>query len=286
MTFKVLPLAADSMGVRSLATYVETDKRILIDPGAALGPKRYGLPPSDIEMKELTRHIRLIKSYAKKCDAITISHYHYDHYMPEDDIYVGKKVFIKDPDHNINLSQKKRAHDFLESFELNYEVSDGKTFKLGKTTLRFSPPVFHGGTSKLGYVIMADVVYKNFRFIHASDVQGPQTDEATEWIISENPDILMLSGFPTIFLGWRFPKSGLERSNENLIKILSETDVSTIILDHHIARDLNYKKKITSVLATAEKLGKRVVTAAEFLGEKNNFLEARRKELFVKEKRS
>ncbi len=286
MVFKVLPLAADSMGVRSLATYVETDQKILIDPGAALGPKRYGLPPSNIEMKELTRRIRLIKSYAKKCDVITISHYHYDHYMPDDNIYSGKKLFIKDPDNKINLSQKKRSHDFLESFDLNYDISDGKEFQLGKTTLKFSPPVFHGGTSKLGYVIMVDVIYNKFKFIHASDVQGPQTNEATKWIINENPNVLVLSGFPTIFLGWRLPKSGLERANKNLIKILNDTSVNTIILDHHIARDLNYKKKIASVLAAAEKLGKRVVTAAEFLGNENNFLEARRKELFAKEKRS
>ena len=43
---KIKPVASDSMGTRSMATYVETkDVKIFIDPGVALGPSRYGLPP-------------------------------------------------------------------------------------------------------------------------------------------------------------------------------------------------------------------------------------------------
>src|SRR2546430_650265 len=42
---KVIPLAADSLGVRSMATYVEVaDTGILIDPGATLAPSRFTLP--------------------------------------------------------------------------------------------------------------------------------------------------------------------------------------------------------------------------------------------------
>ena len=41
---RVMPLAADSLGVRSMATYVEAGTlRLLIDPGATLAPRRYGL---------------------------------------------------------------------------------------------------------------------------------------------------------------------------------------------------------------------------------------------------
>ena len=43
---RVMPLAADSLGVRSMATYVEAGAlRLLIDPGATLAPRRYGLDP-------------------------------------------------------------------------------------------------------------------------------------------------------------------------------------------------------------------------------------------------
>ena len=46
----VVPLAADSLGVRSMATYVECGQtRILIDPGASLGGSRFNLPPADEE---------------------------------------------------------------------------------------------------------------------------------------------------------------------------------------------------------------------------------------------
>ena len=44
---KVIPLAAESLGVRSMATYVEVGRTgILIDPGATLAAARFGLPPS------------------------------------------------------------------------------------------------------------------------------------------------------------------------------------------------------------------------------------------------
>ena len=46
----VVPLAADSLGVRSVATYVECgDTRIVIDPGASLGRSRFNLPQSIAE---------------------------------------------------------------------------------------------------------------------------------------------------------------------------------------------------------------------------------------------
>src|SRR2546427_3137774 len=47
---RVIPLAAESLGVRSMATYVEAgDLRILIDPRATLAPAPPGLPPADAE---------------------------------------------------------------------------------------------------------------------------------------------------------------------------------------------------------------------------------------------
>ena len=102
---KINVLACDSLGVRSLATFVKTDKTILIDPGAALGPSRYGLPPSPQELNALDDAVENIKKYATKAQIMTISHYHYDHYMPDDCIYKNKILLIKDPENKINLSQ-------------------------------------------------------------------------------------------------------------------------------------------------------------------------------------
>ena len=67
---KIIPIAFDSFGVRSMATYVETDKKILIDPGAALGPSRFGLPPSKQELKMLDKLTKEIINYAKKAEIL------------------------------------------------------------------------------------------------------------------------------------------------------------------------------------------------------------------------
>jgi len=283
---KIIPLAFDSMGVRSTATWVETNKKILIDPGAALAALRYGLPPAKIEYRRLEELSKKICSYAKKSDILTISHYHYDHHFPEEDFYQGKILLIKDPKNKINLSQRKRGDEFLKLLGKNPKrilFADGKEFEFGKTNLKFSPPFFHGReNSKLGYVLITSILYQGEKLLHASDIQGPQTKDTTDWIISENPDILILSGYPTFLLGFRFSKKSLLESNQNLIRILSQTKVNTIILDHHLVRDLHYLNKIEEVLHTAEKLKKKVITAAEFLGQKPDFLEARRKEFYQK----
>ena len=53
LNFKIIPLAAESLGVRSMCTYVETpDLRILIDPGVSLGP-RFGLLPHPKEYEAI-----------------------------------------------------------------------------------------------------------------------------------------------------------------------------------------------------------------------------------------
>ncbi|HDO19729.1 MAG TPA: MBL fold metallo-hydrolase, partial [Thermoplasmatales archaeon] len=80
---KVIPITSDSLGVRSLAVYVETkDCRLIIDPSAALGPSRYGLPPHPLEIEALDKAKREIREIARECDLFVISHYHYDHYDP------------------------------------------------------------------------------------------------------------------------------------------------------------------------------------------------------------
>ncbi len=59
-------------------------------------------------------------------------------------------------------------------------------------------------------------------------------------------------------------------------RILNETAVETLVVDHHLLRDLKWREKIARIFET----GKEVKTAAEFLGLENDMLEARRKELF------
>lgn len=73
----VKPLAFDSFGVRSMATFVETDGlKVLVDPAVALGPRRYGLPPHPVEICRMKETWDEIRRYAALSDLLVITHYH------------------------------------------------------------------------------------------------------------------------------------------------------------------------------------------------------------------
>jgi predicted metallo-beta-lactamase superfamily hydrolase len=276
----IIPIASDSLGVRSMATYIETkDCKILIDPSAALGPKRYGLPPSQKEQDTLVKTKVMIAKQAQHCDMMIISHYHFDHYDPNEMFYKSKKVFAKDISQHINKSQKQRGTDFKNMVEhiCDLEYCDDSTHQFGKTTLTFSPPFFHGPENvRLGYVIMTTVDDGRIKVLHSSDVQGPVTQNAKEYILDQKPNLLIMDGPPSIFLGWKFSKQNLQDASDNLVEIISTLHCE-VILDHHLLRDL----KFVDVFPKPYLVGKdNVKTFAEYLGKENITLEAHRKELW------
>jgi len=277
---KIIPIASDSLGVRSMATYVETkDCKILIDPSAALGPKRYGLPPVQQELEALFNTKLKISELAEKCKILVISHYHYDHYDPNEIFYKGKKVFAKDIEKDINKSQKGRGTDFKKIVGniCDLEYCDDSKHQIGNTKIVFSPPFFHGPENvRLGYVVMTTIDDGEKRIIHSSDVQGPVTKSAKDYIIDQKPDLLIMDGPPTIFLGWKFSKQSLQDASDNLVEIIKTLECQ-VILDHHLLRDLKY----LDIFSEPYRIGKeKVKTFAEYLGKENNTLEAHRKELW------
>jgi len=287
MIKKIVPLAFDSFGVRSMATFVETsDLKILIDPGVSLAPLRYGLEPHPLELQRLNEAWKTIKKYAEDSDVLIITHYHYDHHDPHHpELYKSKTVFIKHPTEKINKSQKNRATFFLEAIKglpKKLEISDGNTFQLGRTHIAFSKAVCHGTNPRLGYVTEVSIKSSNEKFLHTSDVEGPSLEEQINFILEEKPDVLFVDGPMTYMLGYRYSFKSLEISNNNLVKVIKEIDLQTLVLDHHFLRDLNYKMRIKQVYEVAEKYDVRVLTAAEFCGRKIEMLEALRKELYVK----
>ncbi|AHF80730.1 MBL fold metallo-hydrolase [Thermococcus paralvinellae] len=289
---KIIPLASESLGVRSLATYVKIGKTgILIDPGAALGPKRYSLPPAKAELEALMKARERIQSYAKKADIVTISHYHYDHHTPffegiyessspekAREVYEGKILLIKHPKENINFSQRKRAWNFLKEAEKiakKIEYADGRFFDFGEFIMEFSPAVSHGSEgTKLGFVIMVMVDDGTKRLVHASDIQLLNR-KAVEWIIKQMPDILITGGPPTYLEGYRV-KDAWNTGLKNLNEIIKETNAQ-VILDHHLIRDKRY-------LEFFAQLEKDPLTFARFLKREDKPLEAYRKELHKIEK--
>lgn len=289
---KIIPLASESLGVRSLATYVKIDKiGILIDPGAALGPKRYSLPPAKAELDALIKAREKIQTYAKKADIVTISHYHYDHHTPffegiyessspekAGEVYGGKILLIKHPKENINFSQRKRARNFLKEAEKiakKIEYADEKFFDFGDFIMEFSPAVPHGSEgTKLGFVIMLMIDDGAKRLVHASDIQLLNR-KAVEWIIKQMPDILITGGPPTYLEGYRV-KDAWNTGLKNLNEIIKETNAQ-IILDHHLIRDKRYPKFFSQ-------LEREPLTFARFLKREDKPLEAYRKELHMVEK--
>lgn len=295
---RVVPLAAESLGVRSMCTLVETaDVRILLDAGASLCPNRFGLPPHPQEFKAMIQARRRIAEAANKVGIVSISHYHYDHVTPpfEDwlcnwteqektarQIYDGKLVLTKNPREQINSSQRERGWLFQRTtgrYAAKLETADGKTFTFGDTKARFSEPVFHGPeNSGLGWVLMTTIEVDDERFLYAPDVQGPMSTRTLEIVLDQKPHLLMIGGPPLYLSGFKVGEEEIQTGLKNLERLVEA--VPHIILEHHIVRDENWLEKTTSLSYSAYKLGHTVQTASEFLGIQTSFLEANRKKLF------
>jgi len=261
--------------------------KILIDPGVCLAPYRFGYPPHPIELERMSRHWSSIVKHAKKSEVLIVTHYHYDHYNPSEDleIYKGKTVLIKHPTENINRSQKIRANTFLEKIQdlsKKLEYSDGREFEFRKTKIVFSKAVYHGTSPKLGYVTEVLVDDGEFRFIHTSDVQGPSLREQVDFILQKKPNLVLIDGPMTYMLGFRYSYASLNASIENLIKILDACPLDAMILEHHFLRELKWKERIPMVFKEAEKRRIPLETAADYLKKPIELLEAKRTELYRK----
>ena len=281
---KITPLASETLGVRSMAVAVETDDcTVLLDPSIALAPKRYGLEPHKVELDRKEALWKTVLKWAKKADIMTISHYHYDHHDPDrPEMFRGKKLLVKHPYENINRSQKERASTFQKAIEgvpESLEFADGKTFQFGGTTLTFSEAVPHGTNSRLGYVLQLVIEEGDENFLHTSDVQGPSLDSQADFILKHKPNNLACDG-PMTYMMYRYGKRALERSIENLQRIILDTDIKTIMLDHHLARELKWRERMQPVFDAGEEQGCDVTTFAGYLGKEDDLLEARRKELW------
>ncbi len=275
-------IAFDSMGVRSMATVVDTkDVKIFVDPSVALAPRRFGLPPHDKEVERMYELAKVIEEEALDSDVIIITHYHYDHFdlgrKVSLKVYEGKVVLIKHPRENINRSQRvERAPLFLKSIEglpKKIEFADGRKFRFGSTSVRFSEAVPHGTNTKLGYVIEVLVESEGERFLFSSDVEGPSLDEQVRFIEEVDPHVAVIDGPMTYMLGFRYSKESLRASEENLRRILDLPSLELLVLDHHFCRELGFRERVPSISNMFK-------TAAEASGRRNELLEAMRRELY------
>ena len=281
---RITPLAADSLGARSMATLVETpDVTILLDPGVRLGPYRYDLPPHPTEEARRKDLWRRIKEAAKKAEVLTVSHYHYDHHNPDaPSIYRGKLAYLKDGKFHINRSQRERASVFvraLKKYPQEVQVADGNDVDFGGTQLTFSPAVPHGYNDELGYVVMARIAQGGEVFVHTSDVLGPPLKEHLGFLLDANPTVLYADG-PMTHMPENYPEVYTARSLANLERIVRSTGLRTLILDHHLLRDREWRKRLEPLATVTEEHDVTVQTAAEYAGKAVDQLEANRDHLY------
>lgn len=284
---KIKLLASDSLGVRSMATFVETDDvKIIIDPSCDLAPNKYGLPPHPKEIEILKQYWKEIEKHIKLADIIIITHYHYDHFNPKHiELFKEKFLFIKHPEKNINQSQKKRAKDFINALNQSkqkpkkIEYADGQTFNFGKTKIIISEALPHGISNKLGYLLEVCISDGKQNLVFSSDVEGPALKEQIDFMLKNKPDFVIIDGPMTGMLGYRYPQTALKESIKNLISLI-KAKPNTIIIDHHLLRDVHWRERIKDVFEEAKKNKVKVLTFAEYNGKEINVLENKRKELY------
>lgn len=292
---ELTPLAADSMGVRSLALAIETEMRVIIvDPGASLAPRRAGHRPHPREYRALKRRSDAIQDWGDRADVVVLTHFHFDHYVPSfenwrynwssearaERLYEGATVLGKHTEEDINYSQRKRGYyvdQLCEAVSETYRYADGERLEVGDVTIEFSEPVPHGPPeTELGYVLMVAIEDGVERVVYTSDVQGPVVEESLDWILARDPDLVVADGSPTYLSEETFPESTRERARDHLAAIAARCP---LVVDHHLLREREYDAYLAPVLAAADDAETAVRTVAEFRDESNRLLEARRAEL-------
>jgi predicted metallo-beta-lactamase superfamily hydrolase len=286
---RIVPLAADSMGARSMCTFVETeDCNILIDPSVRVGPHRYGLPPHPSEKKRRAELWRAIREKANRAKVFMVSHYHFDHHNPDaPSLFRGKTALLKDYENKTNKNQGNRGRRFANKigrYAKEVVIADGEEFRFGDTEVVFSEPVVHGVNERMGYVLEVCIREGDSAFVHTSDIVGGSRKNQVDFIIGHNPQTVVMDGALSYMMGI-YGKDNMERSQRNIVRLIEKTDLRTLVLDHHLLREKKWMERIPLVLKSAKERRVKLLTCAGYLGRSDELLEARRKDLFGKSAR-
>jgi len=278
---KIKIIGTESLGVRGLCCTVEfNNRKIIIDPGIALGYVRNGLKPHPLQVAvgKIIRD-RIIKELKTSTD-IVISHFHGDHVPLVDanpyqlsinqvgNINKNCKIWAK-KENSINNKMKAREEAILFGLNQNMENAEGKIDE----NIFFSQKVPHGleGTH-LGEVIMTCVKHKELKFLHASDLQFLD-EKSIEVILDIGPNVLLASGPPVYLEDYMNDKK--ELAWNNLFKVSNKVD--TLILDHHLLRSeqgISWLDKLNDIS------NNKVICAADYMKKERHLLEAWRGKLY------
>ncbi len=270
-------IGTESLGVRGLCCLVSTgDRRVVIDPGVALGFRRHGLLPHPVQVAASERVKSLIEKALQDATDIVISHYHGDHcplvdanpYQLSADsvaaLFMRPRLWTKGME-DLSYSQSGRARSLEENLKRSFTSSEGG----GDAVLNFSQAVPHGEQGGHGgYVMMTRIEGEGTVFVHASDIQM-LNDTAIDKILDWHPHIVLASG-PPLYLP-SLTRGQQEAALKRTLHLANGVD--TLILDHHLMRSRKGEEWLDY---TSSLSNHRIVCAADFMGLRRNLLEAER----------
>jgi len=276
-------LGAESLGVRGLSCVVQVDgRKIVIDPGLALGYQRHGLlpHPAQVAVGEGVRQ-RILAELEDATDVV-MSHFHGDHIpLPDANPYQLSaqrvapfcrriRLWAKGPK-GLSQNMLRRREALGEVLERELPNAEGQE----NGPLVFSPSMPHGERhGRLGMVMMTRIEDEDTVFVHGSDIQLLD-GEAVQWILAWRPDILLVSG-PPLYHPWLSSRRR-EMAWGNARHLARHMD--TLILDHHLLR---CEEGLSWLSQLSSQTSHRVICAADFMKRPRCLLEARREELYAK----
>ena len=269
-------IGVESLGVRGFCCLVETrNRKILIDPGIALGYVRHKLLPHPVQIAqgEIVQK-RIIDAWSESTD-IVLSHFHGDHVPLADanpyqldisrlnGLNTGVKISTKDPSH-FSPIEENRATSLSTILHVALITAEGNN----DGPMTFSLAVPHGDPEESSETVMMTRIEEDEVFVHAPDIQLLD-DETISEIIYWKPDIV-LAGGPPIYLS-RLSVGQMKRAWNNAKRLCQAID--RVILDHHLMRSHDgseWLKRLSS------ETGKKVMCAADFMNKPRLLLEADR----------
>lgn len=274
-------IGTESLGVRSMCCFVETkNRKVLFDPGIALGYTRHGLLPHPYQVAVDERiQKKIIKKWSEATD-IVISHFHGDHipllnanpYQLDLKKLIGinpdVRIWTKALSH-LSLTEIKRAESLSFILDKDLIEAEGKKDK----ALTFSNQVPHSGRKNNPVTVMMTKIEEDYVFVHASDIQL-FNNETVFRIIEWKPDIVFVDG-PPLYLSDRISKEQIDKARSNAIQLSREVDV--LIIDHHLMRSTEGETWLERLNSNT---GKKIICGADFMGKSRKLLEARRRSLY------
>lgn len=275
-------IGAESLGVRGLCSTVEVaGRRVLIDPGLALGYERHGLLPHPAQVAVAEGVRERILTLLEGASDVVMSHVHGDHVpLPDANPYQlkaqqaaplcrGAQLWVKGRS-GLSSTMVERRAALGDVLDRDLPPADGRT----DGPLAFSRSMAHGEpNTHLGTVMMTRIEDEETVFVHASDIQLLDA-EAVSVILDWAPDVALVGGPPLYLSRFMDLKRRMHawRNAERLAR-----HVDTLILDHHLLRS---QEGLGWVDRLSTRLGHRVMCSADFMGQPRWLLEAQRETLY------